>query len=81
MFWESFLFVTGCRVVLDLLFGFQFGFDLREYSSMYLKSGGGDIFLVRKLFYFNFEKKDCCFFCIERLDWMSSTIRAFRIVH
>lgn len=35
------------------LFGmFQFGFDLREYSSMYLKSGGGDIFLVRKLFYF-----------------------------
>ena len=31
---------------------FQFGIDLREYSSMYLKSGGGDIFLVRKLFYF-----------------------------
>ena len=31
---------------------FQFGFDLREYSSMYLKSRGGDIFLVRKLIYF-----------------------------
>ena len=41
-------------VVFDVgLFGmFQFGIDLREYSSMYLKSRGGDIFLVRKLFYF-----------------------------
>ena len=41
-------------VVLDVgLFDvFQFVFDLREYSSMYLKSRGGDFFLVRKLFYF-----------------------------
>ena len=41
-------------VVLEVgLFGvFQFVFDLREYSSMYLKSRGGDIFLVRKLFFF-----------------------------
>lgn len=47
-------FVLLLVVVLDVgLFGvFQSGIDLREYSSMYLKSRGGDIFLVRKLFYF-----------------------------
>jgi hypothetical protein len=51
-FWNRFNLLL--IVVLEVgLFGmFQFGFDLREYSSMYLKSGGGDIFLVRKLFYF-----------------------------
>jgi len=49
---ESFLFVTGCRLGFGLFGVFQFDFDLREYSSMYLKSGGGDYFLVRKLFYF-----------------------------
>ena len=33
-------------VVLEigLVGAFQFGIDLREYSSMYLKSRGGDIF-------------------------------------
>ena len=46
------LIVTDCRLEIGLVGMFQFGFDLREYSGMYLISGGGDIFLVRKLFYF-----------------------------
>jgi hypothetical protein len=43
-FWNRFNLLL--IVVLEVgLFGmFQFGFDLREYSSMYLKSGGGRYF-------------------------------------
>jgi hypothetical protein len=49
---ESFHFVTVYRALFGFVFRFQFDVDIREYSGMYLKSGGGDIFLVRNLFYF-----------------------------
>ena len=50
-------------VVLDVgLFDvFQFVFDLREYSSMYLKSRGGEIFFWLEN-YFIFEKNELFFF-------------------
>ena len=49
---EYFHFVTDDRAILIFILNFQFELDLREYSSMYLKSRGGDIFFIRKLFYF-----------------------------
>ena len=49
---EYFHFVTNDRAILIFILDFQFVLDLREYSSMYLKSRGGDIFFIRKLFYF-----------------------------
>ena len=49
---EYFHFVTDVRALLVFILDYQFELDLREYSSMYLKSGGGDFFFIRKLFYF-----------------------------
>jgi hypothetical protein len=49
---EYFHFVTGIRALFVFTLDFQFVLDLREYSSMYLKSRGGDFFSGRKLFYF-----------------------------
>ena len=41
---EYFHFVTDVRAILVFILDFQFELDLREYSSMYLKSRGGDFF-------------------------------------
>ena len=49
---EYFHFVTDVRAILVFILDFQFELDLREYSSMYLKSRGGDFFSGRKSFYF-----------------------------
>ena len=49
---EYYHFVTEVRAILVFILDFQFELYLREYSSMYLKSRGGDIFFIRKLFYF-----------------------------
>jgi hypothetical protein len=49
---EYFHFVTDVRAIFVFTLDFQFVLDLREYSSMYLKSRGGDFFFIRKSFYF-----------------------------
>ena len=49
---EYFHFVTDVRAIFVFTLDFQFELDLREYSSMYLKSRGGDFFFIRKSFYF-----------------------------
>ena len=41
---EYFHFVTDGRALFVFILDFQFELDLREYSSMYLKSRGGEIF-------------------------------------
>ena len=44
MIMEYFHFVTEVRAILVFILDFQFELYLREYSSMYLKSGGGRFF-------------------------------------
>jgi len=51
---EYFHFVTDDRAILIFILNFQFELDLREYSSMYLKSRGEIFFSLENYFILRF---------------------------